>query len=551
MTKKNKKVIIVMPALDAEKTIEAVVRKIPKGCFDKLILIDDASKDKTYEKSVGLGIESFKNVIRMGYGGNLKLCLLRALAEGADIIVELHPDGEYDSSAIIPAIKKINEGADFILGNRFTSLYSATLSGMPLWKYIPSRVLSFISGLVLNIKITDLHQGFRVYTKRFLESVDFTLDSNNYLFSFEIIAKAVFRKMKIAEVPVKCKYTGKKRGASLKNSILYSMGVFKVIFYFWLSKLNTNSEVLFKKRIKNINCAICNNDNFIFEKYKTKDFVTGEIFNIFYCMFCENGFTYPVPQNFKKYYPASYFGNNNALVNIRKYAYLFLEKRRIKIIQEYRRKAAKILDVGAGEGYIGKLFEKSGFVYKGIDAVFADLKNKNIIKADFISYFDKDRYDIVSFWESLEHFDKVVSYLRKAKKLLKKDGIIAIEVPRFDSLESSFFGSRWYHLSAPRHLSHFTRCGLERILTLSGYKVIREKNVLALEYVVWGFMQSFFNFFRPQDEATAVFLKEHTFKKISYLLLSCFLMPLAFIAEIFLYILGFSPIMLFIASKND
>lgn len=233
---KNKyKTVIVLPAYNAEKTLEAIYKKIPKVFLGDIILVDDASEDKTFDKAKKLGIESSRNSNNLGYGGNLKICFEKALKKGADIVVELHPDGEYEPSAIAPAVNKIVRGADLVLGNRFER--SPISRGMFIWKYIPTRILSFVQAKILRISISDLHQGFRVYSRRLLKTINFENNSNSYLFSFEIIAQASFLSLPIQEVPVTCHYTGKKRGATLGNSIAYALGTFKVLFFIVLARL--------------------------------------------------------------------------------------------------------------------------------------------------------------------------------------------------------------------------------------------------------------------------------------------------------------------------
>lgn len=231
------KVIAIFLAYNASKTLEKFYQGFPKEFVSEMILVDDASKDNTFNLAKRLGIKSYRNPINLGYGGNMKRALNLALLEGADIIIDIHPDGEYKPSAIPYAIKEINSGAKFVLGNRFTGLAKPLRSGMYFWKWIPIRILNQIDKIILGINLDDFHQGFRVYTKKMLEKVDYHLNSNNYLFSFELIAQAVYQNIKITQVPVETSYTGKKRGASLKNSIKYSLGTFKILLLFILAKL--------------------------------------------------------------------------------------------------------------------------------------------------------------------------------------------------------------------------------------------------------------------------------------------------------------------------
>lgn len=248
--KKIGKIIVILLAYNASKTLEKFYRDFPKNLVDEIILVDDASKDNTYELAKKLGIKSFSNPVNLGYGGNMKQTLAIALSLGADVIIDIHPDGEYKPSAIPKAIEEVKKGADFVLGNRFVSLSKPLQNGMYIWKLIPIRILNFIDQLILGVNINDFHQGFRVYTKKMLEKINYQTNSNDYLFSFELISQAVYQNVKISQVPVETSYTGKKRGASLKNSIKYSLGTFKILSLFILAKLGFKTK-LFRKASQN------------------------------------------------------------------------------------------------------------------------------------------------------------------------------------------------------------------------------------------------------------------------------------------------------------
>ncbi len=242
--KKKPKIIIIFLAYNASKTLEKFYRGFPKEFISDIILVDDASKDNTFDLAKKLGITAYQNPVNLGYGGNMKRSLDLALENGADIIVDIHPDGEYKPSAIPEALKKIQEGYQFVLGNRFTNLLKPIKSGMYIWKLIPLRILNSLDSLIFGVRLNDFHQGFRVYTKDMLSKLNYKENSNDYLFSFELIAQAIYKKIKIAQVPVETNYTGKKRGASLKNSIKYSMGTFKILFLFILAKFGFKTKLL-------------------------------------------------------------------------------------------------------------------------------------------------------------------------------------------------------------------------------------------------------------------------------------------------------------------
>ncbi len=236
-----------MVAYKAIHTLEDFYRTLPVDLFDAIVLVDDDSGDGTYERAQALGIESYRNDRNLGYGGNLKRALTIALEKGAEVIVDIHPDGEYKSSAIMPALKKVEEGAHLVLGNRFYDARQPLRSGMYSWKYLPIFTMNLIAKWGLWIPCSDVHQGFRVYTRELLEAVPFEGNSNDYLFSFEIIAQARFAGLALAEVPVDTHYTGEKRGASLRKSILYSLSVFGVLGYFYLAQLGVPLE-MFKRK---------------------------------------------------------------------------------------------------------------------------------------------------------------------------------------------------------------------------------------------------------------------------------------------------------------
>lgn len=241
----KQKIVAIFIAFNASKTLKKFYQDFPKHLVDEIILVDDASHDNTFEIAKRLGILSYKNSINLGYGGNMKKTLAIALQRGADILIDIHPDGEYKPSAIPVALKEVNNGAKFVLGNRFSELDKPLKSGMHLWKFIPICILNWVDKILLGIKVNDLHQGFRVYTRDLLSQVYFENNSSNYLFSFELIAQAAYNNLKITQVPVETNYTGKKRGASLKNSIKYSLGTFKILALFITAKTGFKTS-LFK-----------------------------------------------------------------------------------------------------------------------------------------------------------------------------------------------------------------------------------------------------------------------------------------------------------------
>ncbi len=186
--------------------VEETYRKLPAGVFDEVIIVDDGSKDNTVEVAKKLNILVFEHP-HLGYGGNLRYGLTKALERGADYMVEIHGDGQFDSSIAPKAIQKMQQDdLDFLIGSRFTKESQALKDGMPLPRYVANIALTAIEKVVLQIPWTEYHPGFRAYSKRFLEKLDLEKGANDYLYSFEIICLAAWHKVRFGELPVRANY---------------------------------------------------------------------------------------------------------------------------------------------------------------------------------------------------------------------------------------------------------------------------------------------------------------------------------------------------------
>lgn len=232
----KEKILLFMPAYRAAGTLKSVYQKVPKDFIDGIFLVDDGPLDGTENVCRELGIPYFRNESNLGYGGNVKKCLQMALVQGADIIIELHPDDQYDPSVIPAAVAKIKEGNDFVLGSRFMNAGDALSNGMPFWKYIINRISTLPAKLVLGYPLSDFHTGFRVYHRRFLENSLFQNNHHDYLFSFEIIAQACFGKFKVGEVPVICRYYENVTQINFKRAMIYGQGVLKTLAEYMRAK---------------------------------------------------------------------------------------------------------------------------------------------------------------------------------------------------------------------------------------------------------------------------------------------------------------------------
>lgn len=234
---KDKKVITVLPAYNAEATLSKTYLEIPFDIVDEVILVDDCSKDKTIEVARSLGIKHIiKHKENKGYGFNQKTCYKKALELGADIVVMIHPDYQYTPLLITAMVSILGNGLyPVILGSRILGK-GALKGGMPLYKYISNRILTRFQNLFMNQKLSEYHTGYRAYSRKVLETVNFTINSNNFIFDNQIIAQILYSGFEIAEVSCPTKYFKEASSINFKNSIRYGLGVLKVSLLYFLTK---------------------------------------------------------------------------------------------------------------------------------------------------------------------------------------------------------------------------------------------------------------------------------------------------------------------------
>ncbi|MEW6086692.1 MAG: glycosyltransferase family 2 protein [bacterium] len=234
---KPKKVTAVMPAYNAEKTLEKTLKDIPEGSVDEIILTDDGSSDHTVEVARKLGITVLRHDKNKGYGANQKTCYDAALKTGADIVVMIHPDYQYDSRLIPFAVGFLSAGiCDVIIGSRIRTRRETLESGMPLYKYISNRFLTIIENIILGQNLGDFHSGFRVYTREVLEKIPYWENSNDYVFDSEFLAQAVFFGFRIGDIPVPTRYFPQASSINFKRSVKYGFQTLSVLAKYMLQK---------------------------------------------------------------------------------------------------------------------------------------------------------------------------------------------------------------------------------------------------------------------------------------------------------------------------
>jgi glycosyltransferase involved in cell wall biosynthesis len=230
------RVIVVMPAYNAARTLERTYADIPHGRVDQIILVDDVSHDETVEIAKSLGLDVIIHRQNLGYGGNQKTCYDAALAAGADVVVMLHPDYQYDATRIPALIEPILRGeADLMLGSRF--LGDPLAGGMPRWKFVSNRFLTILENLAFGLHLSEYHTGLRAYSRRLLEAIPYRLNSDDFVFDQELVAQVVAAGgMRISEIAVPTRYFEEASSVNFRRSVVYGLSTLRVVLRYLLHR---------------------------------------------------------------------------------------------------------------------------------------------------------------------------------------------------------------------------------------------------------------------------------------------------------------------------
>jgi glycosyltransferase involved in cell wall biosynthesis len=238
------KIVAIMPAYNAGRTLEQTVREIPEGSVQECIVVDDVSADATVEIARRLGLRVFLHGENQGYGGNQKTCYVEALKTGADIVVMLHPDYQYDPKKIPDIVRPIVEDrADLVLGSRMAY---AVAGGMPFYKRLSNRFLTWCENKVFGLQLSEYHTGFRAFRRSLLATTPFILNSNDFIFDQEIMAQAVWFGARIEEISVPHRYFPEASTIGFGRSVRYGFGVLGLLVKFFLSRKGMIHSRLFR-----------------------------------------------------------------------------------------------------------------------------------------------------------------------------------------------------------------------------------------------------------------------------------------------------------------
>jgi len=230
------RVMIVMPAYNAALTLERTYADVPHDIVDRVILVDDVSRDQTVEIARRLGLEVIVHRQNRGYGGNQKTCYDAALEAGADVVVMLHPDYQYDATRIPALVEPIlRREVDLMLGSRF--LGDPLAGGMPRWKYVSNRFLTTLENAVFGLRLSEYHTGFRAYSRHLLETIPYHRNSDDFVFDQELVAQAVAAGLAIGEIAVPTRYFADASSVGLRRSIVYGLSTLRVCARFTLHRI--------------------------------------------------------------------------------------------------------------------------------------------------------------------------------------------------------------------------------------------------------------------------------------------------------------------------
>jgi glycosyltransferase involved in cell wall biosynthesis len=232
----QERIVVVMPAYNAAKTLKMTYEDLPHDFVDTIILVDDGSRDETINLAQELGLKVFIHRRNLGYGGNQKTCYTEALKNGASIIVMVHPDYQYDPT-LLPEIARpiLDKRYDVVFGSRMQGT-SAYKQGMPWWKYIANIVLTWLENEVFGLRLSEFHTGYRAYSREALEKVNFLANSDNFIFDQEIVAQFVAAGLKIGEISVPTRYFPEASSASFWASSVYGLSILGLLFRYILHK---------------------------------------------------------------------------------------------------------------------------------------------------------------------------------------------------------------------------------------------------------------------------------------------------------------------------
>jgi SAM-dependent methyltransferase len=494
------KVVITMPAYRAEGTLEKTVADIPPGVADGIILVDDASPDNTAELARELGITVFVHPENRGYGGNQKTCYTRALEEGADVVVLLHPDYQYDPKAVPLLIAPILAGhADMTFGSRFAGLSDPRGGGMPLYRFVGNRITTTLENLMLGSRFTDMHSGLRAYTRDCLLSLPFLRYTDDFSFDSQLLVDAVTAGQRVVEVPIPTRYTQESSSISVGRSLRY---VGQTLAYCagraaargrrgrrWpLSPEGRREALRAKGPIISQRCVVCGADEQVLlyaanvagdapaSEYSCTSGTLSQHDDILECPRCGMVSSRPtlagteILERYADVVDENYFTEEEGRRQLFDWV--------LDVMRGYPVGDDRLFEVGANVGLFLDAAREAGWSARGIEpskwavetgrARFGvDIEQKPLEELDE----PPASADAVVMLDVLEHLVDPLAALRRLRSLLDDEGILALSTVNLSGLHSRVRGANWPWLIRP-HLHYFTPATLDALLRKAGFRMV-------------------------------------------------------------------------------
>lgn len=506
------RVFVTMPAFRAEQTLERTLRDLPIRLHENVILVDDASPDETAQAAISLGIEVVQHEENRGYGGNQKTCYTTALERGADIVVMLHPDYQYDPKAVPLLIAPLLSGdADMTFGSRFAGLSDPVAGGMPLYRYVGNRVTTVIQNLMFGTRFTELHSGMRAYTAEFLRSMPFLGFSDRFEFDSEMLAAAISGGQRVIEVPIHTRYTEDSSSIAIAASMRYVTHAILIAAKTRLRKGGrrvrrrhhpTGAGVAFEPIFADKTCVLCGASDWRLTYPRT---ATGPINqsefacttsavsvhdDIVDCAVC--GLRSSVPE----------IGDEDIIQNYREVVdeeYLSEEEARrgtfqwiVDIMNSFTVGERYLVEFGSNVGLFLDVASKSGWKALGVEPSRWAVEEGRARFGVDLHEGTVETYEIrsapgaVVMLDVLEHVTNPAAVLTRVGEILDRAGILVLSTVDAESLHSRFRGARWpWYIRS--HLHYFTRKSLTRMVRAAGFELLEWRDVprsFRLSYIV-------------------------------------------------------------------
>ncbi|HEU4480470.1 MAG TPA: bifunctional glycosyltransferase/class I SAM-dependent methyltransferase [Actinomycetota bacterium] len=493
------KIVITMPAYEAERTLERTVTAIPAHVADELILVDDASKDRTAELARALGIKVHVHQVNRGYGGNQKSCYTMALGSHADIIVLLHPDYQYEPKAVPLLIAPILAGdADMTFGSRFAGMGDPLAGGMPLYRYIGNRITTTAQNALLGTRFTDMHSGMRAYTRACLESLPFLGYSEAFAFDAELLVDAVTAGQRVVEVPIPTRYTDESSSISISRSLDYvTRGTLRAAERAvtrgrrgrrYIPAWRQAPRIQRRGRLVHVRCIACANPTMRLrfpatatgdvplEEFRCTTSALSVHDDILECGRCgllssrTSLSADDIAERYEQVEDTDYFAEEAE----RRDLFEWVTDR----IEDHFLRGRRLLEIGANVGMFLDVAARRGFIARGVDPsgwavdqgrqrFGVDLQQGTI---ETLSEPDGDA-DVVAMLDVLEHLVDPVAALRRVRRAVADDGLLALATVNVDGLHGRLRRGSWPWFIRS-HLHYFRPETLCRMLEQTGFRPI-------------------------------------------------------------------------------